>query len=382
MAQYVKRITFTKKLFIGFGWSVVFFVIMACCCIAFIAATNEPTADSFSTLELASVQRDETFVLGSNIAFAIESMRESDVFWGLLALSLSAALFGAFVGVLPGTDTELAISTSDTEEQALGLASNSAADSFCRNCSEVLLPEALYCHRCGQERALAQPLTMSGFVANALPDTLNVDNRLFVTLQKLLARPGFLTLEYWNVRRIPYSPPLQLYAVVSAIFFIVSVNLDFGADSLLQVQGLRINERIQARATAEGLSTDTIKLRLDDQLQTYVPIYTFFIVLALALGLKFLYRQHRYVEHIIFSLHFTTVFLLVWMTAMLVESVVPTLKRFEVLLVIIPSMIYLLIALRVAYHSAYWKLIPAALWFACLFVAYTAVSLLVAIVLL
>lgn len=101
-----------------------------------------------------------------------------------------------------------------------GAAQPSAAGATsCANCGALLTGS--YCSECGQ-RHQDQPVHhFRHFISEAVEDLTHADSRLWQTLIALLFRPGFLTREFLDGRRVRYLPPLRLYLVVSVIFFII-----------------------------------------------------------------------------------------------------------------------------------------------------------------
>jgi Protein of unknown function (DUF3667) len=81
----------------------------------------------------------------------------------------------------------------------------------CRNCSEHVAGH--YCANCGQETRIALP-TFAAFMREAAGRYVALDGRLWRTLLALVARPGFLTLEYFSGRRRRYIRPARLFLVL------------------------------------------------------------------------------------------------------------------------------------------------------------------------
>lgn len=88
----------------------------------------------------------------------------------------------------------------------------------CANCHAELSGE--YCARCGQ-RHEPHIHTVAHFAGEAFESISHADSRLWRTLWYLLARPGFLTREFFAGRRVAYLPPFRLYLVISVLFFLV-----------------------------------------------------------------------------------------------------------------------------------------------------------------
>ena len=87
----------------------------------------------------------------------------------------------------------------------------------CANCGAELLGE--YCYRCGQPvKGMIRPLSS---MMHDIADTIfNIDSRIFRTLWPLLARPGYLSNEYFSGRRVRFVTPFRLYFFLSiAAFF-------------------------------------------------------------------------------------------------------------------------------------------------------------------
>ena len=89
----------------------------------------------------------------------------------------------------------------------------------CANCHAALAGE--YCGVCGQ-RHEPHVHTVAHFAGEAFESVSHADSRLWRTLWYLLARPGFLTREFFAGRRVRYLPPFRLYLVISVLFFLVA----------------------------------------------------------------------------------------------------------------------------------------------------------------
>lgn len=76
-----------------------------------------------------------------------------------------------------------------------------------------------YCGQCGQ-RLEHKIHSVLHFTREATEDLTHADSRLWTTISALLFKPGFLTREFLDGRRVRYLPPLRLYLVLSLIFFL------------------------------------------------------------------------------------------------------------------------------------------------------------------
>lgn len=88
----------------------------------------------------------------------------------------------------------------------------------CRNCGAAA--PGNFCPECGQETNLALP-SAAGFLRDAAGRYAAFDGRMWRTLGHLLARPGFLTREYFAGRRRRYVRPAKLFITLSIAMFAV-----------------------------------------------------------------------------------------------------------------------------------------------------------------
>jgi hypothetical protein len=132
------------------------------------------------------------------------------------------------------------------------------ATSVCANCGAALYGP--HCYHCGQPvKGMVRQL--SSILADIADTVLNIDSRIFRTLWPLLAKPGFLTNEYLEGRRVRYVTPFRLYFFLSVICFLLiqtsldatldlsnnAISFDGGGDA---IHGAQTVEQVQARRDA------------------------------------------------------------------------------------------------------------------------------------
>jgi Protein of unknown function (DUF3667) len=87
---------------------------------------------------------------------------------------------------------------------------------ICRNCGAPA--PGKFCASCGQETDTRLP-TLRKFMHDATGRVISFDSRMWRTLFALVAKPGFLTREYFDGRRRRYVRPTRLFLVMSVILF-------------------------------------------------------------------------------------------------------------------------------------------------------------------
>jgi hypothetical protein len=114
----------------------------------------------------------------------------------------------------------------------------------CLNCNTALDPEKdNFCSQCGQLNNVKKE-TALGMVRELVSEFLHLDSKVSRSLLPLLLRPGYLTKEYIDGRRVRYFHPVRLFLTLTVILFIIS--------------GLQEkNEPRTFKVSANGVSTDT-----------------------------------------------------------------------------------------------------------------------------
>ena len=88
----------------------------------------------------------------------------------------------------------------------------------CPNCGASV--SGNFCHQCGQETVLHPPSTRE-FLHEFIGHYVALEGKLLQTMKLLLLKPGQLSLEYLQGRRVRYIEPLRVYLTFSLIFFAV-----------------------------------------------------------------------------------------------------------------------------------------------------------------
>ena len=101
-----------------------------------------------------------------------------------------------------------------------GLPLEQVSGTNCANCNGPLPGQAIYCPVCGQSvKEITRPWRDA--VRELLTELFDFDGRMLISLRFLLTRPGFLSYEYINGRRVSYTSPIRMYLVISLAFFFV-----------------------------------------------------------------------------------------------------------------------------------------------------------------
>lgn len=90
----------------------------------------------------------------------------------------------------------------------------------CLNCKQPLTGEDNFCSYCGQKNT-TKKLSFGVFVSNIFSNFFSYDSRFWSTFIPLLTKPGKVSKEFVEGKRVKFVNPFQLYLNVSIIFFII-----------------------------------------------------------------------------------------------------------------------------------------------------------------
>lgn len=231
----------------------------------------------------------------------------------------------------------------------------------CQNCGAGLLGP--HCYRCGQPvKGLVRHFT--SIIGDFFDSVFDFDSRTLRTLWPMFARPGYLSCEYFEGRRVRFVSPVRLFFFLTIVAFFVgsltlhieSTGVDIGGDarspqatSEAQVEALREAGKASGPSPADdegvsftfggdapwdaeanplaigflpasanawlnqqiGRAEDNIgRLKEDPDLYiqavlSAVPTSLFVLlpVFALMLKLAYLFKRRLYMEHLIVALH-------------------------------------------------------------------------------
>jgi hypothetical protein len=205
--------------------------------------------------------------------------------------------------------------------------------SHCQNCNAEL--NGPYCHVCGQHDFDVHQ-SFWHLALELLETFFHFDGKFFQGTFDLLFRPGFLTREFNAGKRVSQMPPLRLYIFISLIFFLAPssgihepISEQPSALSTRKGQGTAIAEK-DAAAPSVGNQTFHLKFntntrwdriireklkRLDliqDHFFHYLPKMMLVCVplFALLSLLIFWKTGLNYLQHLVFSLHLHSFFML------------------------------------------------------------------------
>lgn len=199
----------------------------------------------------------------------------------------------------------------------------------CKNCATDLPESARFCPKCGQSSWVhTRPWTE---VIGELTDELfEFDGRMLMSLRLLLFRPGQLSYDYNQGRRMAHTPPLRMYLIISLVFFFLLPGI------LPEVPGQDTSHQFSVDLYSKGMFLS-------------LPVY--------ALLLKLFYRKSYYLSHLVFTTYLFSFMFIVFAVMLSIEVAAD--RYFAAMLLQVALLLYMavyfVIALRVCYGESWLK---------------------------
>jgi len=188
--------------------------------------------------------------------------------------------------------------------------SESPIEHTCKSCGNVF--KGLYCNACGEKVIEAKDRKFRTFLGSVLIATTIVDNKFLKSLWLTISKPGFLSREYVDGRRVHYMRPLQMFFILNLIYFLFPVLQMFSSTLYSQMNVLPhrklAREVISTKLTENQMSMQGFELVYNDKTTSLAKLLVvLFIVLAsLPLSLIFKKKNRYFTDHVALSVELTS----------------------------------------------------------------------------
>lgn len=131
----------------------------------------------------------------------------------------------------------------------------------CLNCGHPLDLSDVYCAYCSQLNS-TKKLTVGDFFEELFSSIISYDSRFRASIKTLIFRPGVMSREFVNGKRMKYVNPFRFYLSISILFFVIlglisnfdEVHFDNPADTVREELGKDFN-----KLTIDGVPIKNIK---------------------------------------------------------------------------------------------------------------------------
>lgn len=122
---------------------------------------------------------------------------------------------------------------------------------YCLNCGHPLDLSDKYCPNCSQANS-TKKLTLLDYLEEFLSNVLEYDSKLFQTLTALLLKPGKITREYIEGKRLSYTNPFRFLFSLAFIYFLL-MGLENNFENLNTSAGENSFDAVELKKEIDGV---------------------------------------------------------------------------------------------------------------------------------
>lgn len=176
---------------------------------------------------------------------------------------------------------------------------------ICKNCDQKF--NGRYCNRCGEEVLVPTERSFPLLFRKTFANIPILDNKFTRTLRYMVTKPGFVSLNYIQGRRIPFVDPLAMFLVVNLLYFLFSTNHSYNSSLRTQMHFQLHNEAatqmVERHLQEENINLEEFTSKYDLHAGNVAKIMLICLVVIFALPVwianyssGFLFRDHLIVS--------------------------------------------------------------------------------------
>ncbi len=189
----------------------------------------------------------------------------------------------------------------------------------CRSCGSALT--GTFCQTCGEKVFVEGEHTVKHFFGDVLGALFFVDSKFVRTVKWMLRKPGEVSYQIIQGRRVPFIKPMSMFFIVNLIYFLFPVYDTLNSSLQTQMNNLPhsgiAKEMVEKRVRKEKVSMAVFSARYEQQSTNLSKMCLFLVVLFFSVPLWLLNYNKKltYFDHL-------TVALELWSVAIFVLFVV------------------------------------------------------------
>ncbi|MEJ7694763.1 DUF3667 domain-containing protein [Daejeonella sp.] len=194
---------------------------------------------------------------------------------------------------------------------------NTAENTTCPTCGNSINKN--FCEVCGEKKLNRHDFSLRHFVEETFEGFTHFDNKFFRTARLLIFKPGQLSIDFYEGRRVPYMKPFPMFIICNILLFMIVGKTNIFSQpltSFLQYTpytyfGTKevILSFVKSDAEFEILATQ-FNQRMGVEAKAFLAI--FIPILALGSWVVNYSRRKYFSEHLVFSTHYFTVMVMLY----------------------------------------------------------------------
>lgn len=186
---------------------------------------------------------------------------------------------------------------------------------ICKCCNHVF--KGMYCNFCGEKVREPYERSLLNFFDSLLNAFTFLDGKFLKSLKLLLTRPGELSRNIADGKRVPYMKMVSLFFVANFFYFILPTFDTFNSSLYTQMNSLgshsiRATEIVEKRLNEENVSLQQFQERYQAKSTNYSKLLIVLLVLAFTIVLSIINysKKNFFFDHLLLALEFYSFHLL------------------------------------------------------------------------
>ena len=197
---------------------------------------------------------------------------------------------------------------------------------ICKSCGNT--HQENFCPECGEKAFDNKQLSFMQFMEETFDGFIHFDNKFFVTFRTLITRPGLLSLDYTEGRRVKYMKPIQFFFIANLLFFFFTIGNIYNNPlqnyiSAKPYTNYHTKEIVQNKLDKTKLSFVEYEQSFDERIayNSKEFIFVFIPFYGLVFFGLFFWTKRFFMEHVVFATHFLSFVLLLVLVEFYVISI-------------------------------------------------------------
>ncbi|HCW06216.1 MAG TPA: hypothetical protein DGG95_02500, partial [Cytophagales bacterium] len=240
----------------------------------------------------------------------------------------------------------------------------------CKSCGNKF--KGNFCNECGEKILHASDRSFKKFSETIFRAITFADSKFLKTLWLVLMKPGFISKEFVEGKRVNYLNPLSLFLVLNLVYFLFPVIQLFNASLNTQLRSSAVHMHLKnlyshivaTKITSMGvdLSSFTLIYNLKTVGLAKLMVMVFVVISSLPLNLFYYKRNRFFTDHIDYMVEFACFNLFINAIVLSIIAGFTGLGQYlnetYLTIVFIATNLYFLIrSSAIFYHERGWKLI-------------------------
>jgi hypothetical protein len=180
----------------------------------------------------------------------------------------------------------------------------------CKSCSNKF--QGLYCNVCGEKVLEPKDRTFKSFLQNILLAITFADNKFVKTLWLVVRKPGFISKEYAEGKRVNYIRPLQLFFILNLIYFLFTplqlFNTSLRTQLYLRSHSKLVQSMVFSKVGKDPLLLQGYELMYNEKSTSLAKLLVIVFVVVAAVPMAIIYRKRNrfFTDHVTLAVELTT----------------------------------------------------------------------------